>query len=449
MKHFFSWRTAIIPAVLPFILMASACTSQTKQGEQVGTGTETPAAPEPVTLTFFTYVNDDYFNKTWGDAIRAKFPHITVKHLVRGANMTVQDLIAQGDVPDVMRTLLSNFGDYAGLGLAYDLQELVALKKYDLKQFDSSYVDTIRNEGRSIDPANPNALYGLPINGPAVLVLFYNKDVFDTFGEPYPKDGMTWDEVYALARKMTRTHDGKPHRGMTLNYSSLLVNNQKSLPVLDPNADKMNQAGEWKTVFDNLLRFYHIPGNARMLATPEGVTESNAFYRQRNVAMYIGSVNDHPNFPENLNWDMAAMPQMSGASSRISQSINPFWSITKQSKHKEAAFDVITYLLSEEMQKLNAKQGIVPTLTKESVRQEFGKDVPVLQGKHVEAVFKYPFTGAMPARSSTVTQVPYNTGRNALYKAFEQAADGQIDTNTALSQAEEAIVKEIQTIKNR
>ncbi|MDF2660048.1 MAG: hypothetical protein K0Q94_2839 [Paenibacillus sp.] len=449
MKHFLTWKKALIPAVVPLVLLASACTSQTKSEEPGGTGAQTSAAPEPITLTFFTYVNDDYFNKTWGDAIRAKFPNIIVKHLVRSQNMTVQDMISAGQVPDVMRTLLSNFDDYAGLGLAYDLQELVDLKKYDLKQFDKSYVDTMRNEGRSIDPANPNALYGLPINGPAVLVLFYNKDVFDTFGEPYPKDGMTWDEVYNLARKMTRTQGSISYRGMTMNYQSLLVNNQKSLPVLDPKADKMSSAGEWKTVFDNLTRFYQIPGNARMVAAAEGTTELNAFYRQRNVAMYIGSINDHPNFPENLNLDLVTMPQVAGAPNQISQSINPYWSITKQSKHKEAAFDVIAFLLSEEMQKLNAKQGIVPTLTKASVRQEFGKDVPVLQGKHVEAVFKYPFTGVMPARSTTVTQVPYNTGRNTLYKAFEQAADGQIDTNTALSQAEEAIVKEIQTIKSR
>lgn len=443
MKRSMVWKAA----VLPVLLIVSACSSQTKQEE--GAGGESPAAPEPITLSFFTYTNDDYFNKTWGDAIRAKFPHITVQHLVRGQNMTVQDMIAQGQVPDVMRTLLGNFNDYAGLGLAYDLQELVALKKFDLKQFDSSYVDTILNEGRSVDPTKKNALYGLPINGPAVLVLFYNKDLFDTFGEPYPKDGMTWDAAHALARKMTRSHDGKPYRGLSMNYSSLLVNNQNSLPVLDPNADKMRDAGQWKPIFDNLLRFYGIPGNERTKANQAGVTEVNIFSKNQNVAMYIGSINDYVNFPESLNWDLATMPQIAGAKASISQSINPYWSITQQSKHKEAAFDVIAYLLSEEMQTINARQGIVPTLTKESVRKDFGKDVPVFQGKHTQAIFKYPYTGAMPARSPDVTPVPYNTGRNALYKAFEQAADGLTDVNSALRQAEEDIAKEILTIKNR
>src|SRR5690606_22972696 len=42
-------------------------------------------------------------------------------------------------------------------------------------------------------------LYALPY-GRVVEGLFYNKAIFDALQIPYPKDGMTWDEVMTLAQ---------------------------------------------------------------------------------------------------------------------------------------------------------------------------------------------------------------------------------------------------------
>lgn len=36
-------------------------------------------------------------------------------------------------------------------------------------------------------------------------VLYYNKGIFDKAGVAYPTDGMTWDELFALAGKVTKT----------------------------------------------------------------------------------------------------------------------------------------------------------------------------------------------------------------------------------------------------
>jgi multiple sugar transport system substrate-binding protein len=44
--------------------------------------------------------------------------------------------------------------------------------------------------------------YGFPANT-AVDVLFFNKDIFDRMGVPYPKGPMTWEEFIPLAQRMT------------------------------------------------------------------------------------------------------------------------------------------------------------------------------------------------------------------------------------------------------
>ncbi len=51
--------------------------------------------------------------------------------------------------------------------------------------------------------------YGFPTN-PGPWVIFYNKDIFDRCGVPYPKDDWTWDDFVATARRLTtRNPDGR------------------------------------------------------------------------------------------------------------------------------------------------------------------------------------------------------------------------------------------------
>ena len=48
--------------------------------------------------------------------------------------------------------------------------------------------------------------YGFPLSL-QINVLFYNKNLFDRFGVPYPQDAMTWDEFIDTAKRVTRSTD--------------------------------------------------------------------------------------------------------------------------------------------------------------------------------------------------------------------------------------------------
>ena len=51
------------------------------------------------------------------------------------------------------------------------------------------------------------SLRGLPSSG-QVAVIYYNKDLFDQAGVPYPKADWTWDDMVRIAKQLTRDFDG-------------------------------------------------------------------------------------------------------------------------------------------------------------------------------------------------------------------------------------------------
>lgn len=426
---------------LAVVLAVSACGS--KQ-EEPGAAEKSDSPKEPVTLLFYTDLTNEVFNQFWGDRLKAKFPHITVNHQQGTKGNTIQELVAQGNIPDVLRTMTTTIADgYLGLGLAYDHRELLKKHNYSLDPFDPVYIHKLINETK----ATGGEIYGLPINSPAPLVLFYNKELFNQFGVPYPTNGLYWDDIYEIAKKMSRTEGGKAYRGFSSNYVSVLRDNQLSVPILDSNADQMENADRWKPLFDNLLRFYEIPNNP--IAASQ-VAELQTFYKDKNVAMMAGQIGDFLNFPADLNWDMVSLPQMRSKPATLSQLTPPFWSITKQSKHKDEALEVIRYLLSEEVQLEHSKMGRVTTLKSDVVKKAFGQDDPVLKDKNTSAVYYYKFADPLPARKADTTHVSLGVTQNLGVKIpFEKVVLGQADLNTALREAGEAIKQEIAKLKNQ
>lgn len=95
---------------------------------------------------------------------------------------------------------------YEELGLTEDLNPYVKQFNMDLNRIDPIVLDTVRKT------SGDGKLLGIPISG-NVVMMYYNKDIFDRFAVPYPKDGMTWDEVYDLARQLTRSDGAVKYRG--------------------------------------------------------------------------------------------------------------------------------------------------------------------------------------------------------------------------------------------
>jgi multiple sugar transport system substrate-binding protein len=245
------WFTAAVGGVL----IAAACGANTV-GPQQNTMEQEKKKDPFAMLVYAEGVTPDEFHNRFGQALQTKFPHITFNYQTNRKGYGLSEMLAEGKTPDLIRldipTLKSNYLD---LGLAYDLNELVTKHRYDIKRFQSSFIQEIKDAGQS------GALYGLPVPPYFPVVLYYNKSIFDRFGVAYPKDGMTWDEVYEIAKKVNRMEGDKMYRGFSANAVAVTRDNPLSLPILDPEKYQLHDAEKWKQLFDNFTRFFQLPGN--------------------------------------------------------------------------------------------------------------------------------------------------------------------------------------------
>lgn len=242
------WLSALSVAA---VLSAAACSGG-------GVGEEGVAEPLPegsgsvkdraVEIAFYSSGREPLFV----EAVRQKFPEYTIKYIQKGTGFTFPEMIAGGQTFDIYVENARTYArDLVGSKLEQDLTELAKRHQIDLNRFEPGGLEQMMSAG---------GLYGLPIYGSG-LVLYYNKEIFDRFGVPYPKDGMTWEETYELAKRLTRT-DNQPYYGYWVKTKSYLRKNQYSLPFADLETDKAVIVNErWKKTIETVYeRFSDIEG---------------------------------------------------------------------------------------------------------------------------------------------------------------------------------------------
>lgn len=98
-------------------------------------------------------------------------------------------------MPDVMVLDASSAAVFLNNDILEDLSPRIAAEE---KGFENRYfanvLDVFRREGK---------IFGLP-NDFTPMVLYYNKDLFDAAGVPYPQDGWTFEEFREKARLLTK-----------------------------------------------------------------------------------------------------------------------------------------------------------------------------------------------------------------------------------------------------
>ncbi|MCS7463408.1 extracellular solute-binding protein [Paenibacillus doosanensis] len=421
----------LLTAVTMLAALVQGCTGQSaeKPGEAA---TAAKINTDPVTLTFYGNMSEELFQKLVVAPVKLKYPNIDLT-LVPMTNK-IEDLIASGEVPDILGDNISAIAKYENLDLLEDLTPYVKAFNLDLSAVDPVVVDTVRKN------SGEGKLYALPVSA-NVVTLYYNKDIFDRFGVPYPQDGMTWDQVYELAKKVTRTDGGVAYRGYDFQDLFQIQYNQLSVPVIDEKTNKaiVNNA-EWKKLFENWARFYTITGNEVDAAGyGKGL---NAFSKDKTLAMYSTSsfFSSMPEAVKNgLNYDVVSLPSFPEAPNTGVQVEGGARMITTTSKHKDQAFMALSAMLTPEAQKVIARNGNASVLTDTSINKDFGLDIEVLKGKNREAFIKNKNAKPFPS----ITKYD-GAAFTIMRQQFKKVATGQEDVNTALREAEELINKAIE-----
>jgi multiple sugar transport system substrate-binding protein len=390
-----------------------------------------PAA-ELFILSKVPSITQDEFERTMAAPIQAKYPHYKLTYLIESGNNNLNNLLVAGKAPDIMITSIANlYSSMIPNNLQYDLSPLIKKYNYNMARIEPSTIESLKNA------TSEGGIYGLPkyLN---TVVTFYNKDIFKRFGVPFPKDGMTWDEMTALAKTMTRSVDGINYRGMGFFYSNMIVENQLSLPFFNAKEDKsaVNTPG-FQKMFQTYKAIYDIPGNK-----PEGKftadSELTAFQKNRNIAMVMAPMSGYGRFEadKDLDWDLVSAPTYTDVPSVGYQANTIYYFVSDANKKAEQAFQVVTHLLSDDIQQQANKEARPTILSDKNIRTTLGTEHKLFKDKNFKAVFYNKFAPTPVTNSKVATNV---NGANLLATEFVNMIQEGTDVNTMLRQADEKI----------
>lgn len=390
---------------------------------------------EPVVLNLFSSSGADqaWFDRTYGEYLTKKFPHITFTvHFP--SSISLADYVASNEPLDII------FGAYMGffsaikpLNLHSDISDLIKKYKVNMEKFEPT-----------INELQKQMTGGYYIGLPAFIGtsgLYYNKDIFDKFAIDYPREGMTWDELYDLAVRLTRTDGDVQYYGFANDNYNYIQANQLSLDLVDTKTMTANfETDPWKKVVQTLTRFMQIPGYNTAEATVA------AFNTKGTVAMatnYTGCCGFTPGQAVS-NWDVVRIPVFPEARNAGVQVGANIWFMSSISKQREVAFEVIQFISSEEFQISLNSRGLATALKDTKLHERYGDELPFYDGKNVTALFPHP-----RAKMSNITEFQL-IAASQLNAAMTRMANEGIDINTALREAAEVtnqMIKEAQEKK--
>lgn len=431
-KHSFAAAIAAFMAIGSIMGCSNDGARQAATGPEPNQASPAPAKQEePVKLLMaqkWSEINDADFQTLIVGPLRQQYPHIEIE-MLKGEN--IKEMIAAGTVPDLVATWVNLIPDYQELGLVEDMTPLIKKHNLDLNRFEATYLDTIRGYDKS-------GLVALPYDS-NFNVIYYNKDIFDKFGVDYPKDGMTWEETVQLAKRVSREEQGVRYRGLEAEgYGKLAL--QIALPsVKDGKANFNNEP--WKQILELSKTINSIPSNE---AVPN-VHPRNQFMKDRNLAMFATGNNFNllqSDAAKGLNWDIAQYPSYPDKPNVAGMVDEHVAFVSKTSKHKDEAFKVIEILTSDAIQKkLTRASGKLSVLKDNSIRRELGADMPVLQGKHLDAIFKGTYIPAYTATSK------YPDASKIVSEQVTKYLNDEQDVNTTLRAADEGLQNHIRQIE--
>lgn len=423
-------NTLVIGAMLVGLGVMTGCGGKQPEAEKL------PAEPEirndPAVVKLAGGLSEEDFTHM-RTALGKKYPHITLERInTAEKGQSVPELVAAGMIPDLISAAPLNILPFQGLGLYYNVEELITKHKFDLNRIKPEFLESIRVGSFS------EQLVGLPIynNG---FAWFYNKDLFDRFGVTHPKDDMTWSQIREMAVKLSRVENGVSYYGMHPNHV-MWGAYQLALPFVDTKNDKsMFQAQGWKDLFQFWQSLYQLGD-----ITPPKTLAAVKGFQDGQIAMTMGysSIMEATLKIKDLNWDIVTYPYHAsapGVGQRV-DSINLV--LTAQSKVKDAAFQVIETVLSEEVQTQFSRNGKVSVLKDQKIHNEFGKANNELGTKNVIALTKPKLAIVQPFKFS-FTSNPATLINNSFYTVVYD----QKDINTALRETEERVNNDIQQLK--
>ena len=371
------------------VLVACLCLAATDCGENgrpAGARQERPGPPggEPdgVVLRYMIWGKENEVRELRAalDGFERANPDVSVEliHVTGFYQVKLTTMLAGGVAPDVFMVHAAMFPALAERELLLPLDEFVARDPdVDLGAFFPEVVRACRYRTARTEEL---VLYQLPVSFGTTLV-FYNKDLFDAAGVPYPEDDWTWEDFLEKAKRLTV----RDEKGRALRFGSLNVGRwltpfmfmwQNGGEVFDEEGGLVIGKNEFLEKNAEALRYCADLEVTHRVQPTASVTESlpsNPFEAGR-VAMFMTGtwhLNQMRGF-EGFRWDLAPPPRRRR---RATLHFGGSPVICRRTEHPEEAWRLLKFFVSDEWQRYTTENAR-GTAAKIAIEKEYGRRIP-------------------------------------------------------------------------
>lgn len=300
------------------------------------------------------------------DAYKTKNPNVTIEYVDLGSTdyMTMLSTQLSGGA-DLDILTVKDIPGYANL---VKQNHLEPLKKYMSEQgIDVSLY------GGTVEQIQMNdEVYALPFRSDFWLI-YYNKDLFDQAGVPYPTNDMTLEQYDELARKMTSGSGSNKVYGAHYHTWRSAV---QLFGILDGQHTVVD--GEYdflKPTYERILKQQE-DGIVMDYATlkTSSTHYSGVFYNNSVAMMNMGSwfiatqiEKVKSGESQATNWGIVKYPHPEGVEPGTTLGTITSLAVNKKSANKEAALDFMKFVTGEEGAAVIAATGTIPAIKNDEV----------------------------------------------------------------------------------
>lgn len=376
----------------------------------------TETGSEEVTLTFAIWSDEENYIRKVVDQYNAEERGITVDLQV----------IPEADYDDKLKVMLSG-------GAGVDLVDIRGVSQTTLYASQGSILnitDYISNSGLDTSQYGDmwetskyeDGFYALPTRS-TCWVLYYNADLFDQAGIPYPEQ-LTWEEYGDLAVKLQEKLNVYGGYWVPWIFQFASVQSGKYVDNSDTSGLRYS--------LELLNRFYNVDQSHMSYAD---ITATSADYiaefENGKCAMLPNGewcvnmfLEDEASGESTINWQVAPMPVPEGVEDHITWGQFQFAAITANSTHPDEAFDFLSYLCGAEGSEVYSSCGMIHAYASDNSREAYIETT----GRDSVSVF---------FDAEKIQEAPNTDSYNEILNAFNEHAQlyllGETDIDTCIS----------------
>ena len=283
--------------------------------------------------------------------------HVILEHTPGGSAYTSKLLtrIASGTAPDIMFAEVTLFVPFWAKGALLDLTPFVESDpEFNLKEFFPEVVGRFTDDGK---------VYCIPRDTAPFACVYYNKNLFNEGGIPYPIDEWTWADLLDKAQNLTHTENGHitQYGFFTWAWENFIYSSGGNLvdDVETPTRLTLDSPESVRGLefFSDLIHKYKVAPTPMAMGNL-GMGAQQLFMTGR-VAMYASGVWETPILRKikDFDWDIVLFPKGPTGIRRFGTGGSGYC-VLSGTHHPREAWEVVKALSGDRGQELLAQAGL-------------------------------------------------------------------------------------------